>query len=352
MGSMLNDDIEVDQSGTVPIIGDTIAFFGNPGSELSSLLNILFGSTIFTPSNILAHGGLATQTHTVGYSIFTSNLLYGAGEKIKEGLKENLNYKAVFVFNPEGYSINDELSTINMILNSLNKDERRKLYYAIIYTKVSPVVKESWKKDGILAIQHKQQLLLQPKKYTILERLEEPIDNSPFKKTLKEFIKSFSPSTFPKKNIRDLNPVLYDKICAHYDKKVFQLEQEIINLKKILSSLDDNSIKLSYEESTMEIEHGVRVYGSIRYETTFRKIIPERKTIRELRVINRITHYNRFIIFRGTGIELPQRQELYKTEKLISTEDVEIHSEFTFEHFNKLYEIILIIFFYFLNCYQ
>ncbi|KAF2071364.1 hypothetical protein CYY_007323 [Polysphondylium violaceum] len=231
MGSILNDD--VDQPGTIPIIGDTIAFFGNPGSELSSLLNILFGSTIFTPPNILTHDGLATQTHTVGYSIFTYNLLYGAGEKIKEGLQENLNYKAVFVFNP-GSSVNDEISTVSMILKSLNEDERRKLDYAIIYTKVSPVVNEM-EENGILATHH-QQLLPQPKKHTILERLKEPIDNSPIKKTLKEFIKSFSPSTFPKKN-RDLNPDLYEKICARKDKKIFQLEQEIITLKKLYNNL-------------------------------------------------------------------------------------------------------------------
>ncbi|KAF2075157.1 hypothetical protein CYY_003547 [Polysphondylium violaceum] len=322
---------------------------GNAGRGKSTLLNILVESNVFHSS--ISTDGSGVTKHAQVYSIGNSKFIDSPGlndahdkrraaKEIKKCLQENINYKVVFVCNLESGRINDELTTVNIILNAIDMDKRN-LYYGIIYNNVSKGVKDLYEKNGALLDIHLRQLPVPPREYVILERLGELEEgdnvlssNQSFNYRLKKFIDSFSPTTFPKNSIKDIDPDTYDQIFTELEKRFYdyvqEKEEEIRILKQEVETKLNQSIKSIFEEYKQEVEKGIKKDGVVRYETTFRKVIPERITVQQKRVVDQTTYYKRLKIIKcNDTIEYTAWAEYNKMETEISIEDVEIHSEFS-----------------------
>lgn len=343
------DSMDQEKPGVAPIgIGDTIGFFGNAGKGKSTLLNILANNNVFK-SSISLNGKGVTQEHKV-YNIGNSTLIDSPGlndpidkqkaaDEIKKSLRENINYKVIFVCGLESGRLNEDLTTINIILNAIDID-KKKLHYGIIYNNVTKRVKDIYEASGELIRIHMNQLPVPPKQYIILEKLIELEDNEDvlstnesFNNRLKEFINTFSPSTFPQNSIRDINPEMYDEISQKLEERFHKLLQEKDEEMALLRAEFENklkdSIKSIEEEFKQEVTKNIEKDGVTKNETSFRKMLPEKITTQEKKTFDQVTYFKRLVITKYNGEVIETKWAEYnKSEIETSTVNIETHSEF------------------------
>jgi len=184
------------------------------------------------------------------------------------------------------------------------------------------------------------QLPVPPKQYIILEKLIELEDNEDvlstnesFNNRLKEFINTFSPSTFPQNSIRDINPEMYDEISQKLEERFHKLLQEKDEEMALLRAEFENklkdSIKSIEEEFKQEVTKNIEKDGVTKNETSFRKMLPEKITTQEKKTFDQVTYFKRLVITKYNGEVIETKWAEYnKSEIETSTVNIETHSEF------------------------
>jgi predicted GTPase len=137
---------------------EIVVFCGNPGVGKSSLCNSIFQLPRFTSGISIGHGLTTGKQEyicdgrkymdTPGLSDI--DLRRQAGAAIEQALKENNNYKIIFVATLEAGRIKpDDLVTINTVCDAINAP----FNYGIIFNKVTKAVMRELEKSGEITAQ-------------------------------------------------------------------------------------------------------------------------------------------------------------------------------------------------------
>jgi Leucine-rich repeat (LRR) protein len=239
---------------------EIIVFCGNPGVGKSSLCNSIFQKKAFE-SGISIGTGLTQKKQEYIYEnrkyidtpgLSDVNLRKQAAEEIEKALKENNNYKIIFVATLEAGRIkSDDLVTINTVCEAIKVP----FEYGIIFNKVTnPVIKKINETglESYLTPLHKQPLstLIIKKDGDMHDADNEYLSsNSENRTKLLSFISSL------KANIILANHVKHIDVGA-YQKQVQEMEIKLKELTELLIKVKEERIvnqKLS-EQQIIEFE--------------------------------------------------------------------------------------------------
>jgi len=288
-------------------INEIILFCGNPGVGKSTLCNSIFQKVVFQ-SGVSVGGGMTInkQEHIYAGRLYIDTpglddvqLKEKAAEEIEKSLKQNNNYKIVFVATLEAGRIKPaDLVTINTVCEAIKTD----FEYGIIFNKVTQQSMNKIKQinqEGLLV--HLATLKKKPSSTIILMKdgNMEDEDNVLFDEKNRKIVLDFI-SNLKANNILDTQVEEVD--VRDYQKKIEELEaqykKEIAALNSQLqaSSEQINSLKLEQEKAQKKL-----------HETTGKmKQIEEahQKSIQEMKEKQR-------------GAQLKHQQEIEKTKQLI-----------------------------------
>jgi Leucine-rich repeat (LRR) protein/GTP-binding protein EngB required for normal cell division len=222
---------------------EIIVFCGNPGVGKSSLCNSIFQKKAFE-SGISIGTGLTQKKQEYIYEnrkyidtpgLSDVNLRKQAAEEIEKALKENNNYKIIFVATLEAGRIkSDDLVTINTVCEAIKVP----FEYGIIFNKVTnPVIKKISETglESYLTPLHKQPLS------TIIIKFEGEMQdadneylsaNSENRTKLLSFISSLKSNMILANNVQHIDVEAYQKQVQEMEVKLKELSELLIKVKE------------------------------------------------------------------------------------------------------------------------
>ncbi|MHB9147258.1 MAG: GTPase domain-containing protein [Candidatus Amoebophilus sp.] len=209
---------------------EVIMFCGNPGVGKSTLCNSIFGRRIFE-SGVSIRTGMTTKKQEYLYEgklyidtpgLADSNTRTEAGKEIEEALKQNGNYKVVFVITLKAGRLKPEdIDTINTVGETIKVP----FEYGLVINKISEGVRNQISQKGLSS--YLESFKKRPYATVILSMDEEIEDednkyfemNSQNRQSLINFLDQLRSNQIRSSDIESLD-------TADYKIKAFQMEQE------------------------------------------------------------------------------------------------------------------------------
>jgi GTP-binding protein EngB required for normal cell division len=225
---------------------EVVLFCGNPGVGKSTLCNSIFQKGVFeSGANIGVGLTKAKQAHiyenrkyidTPGLADIAS--MEQAAQEIEKALKENNNYKIIFVATLESARIKaEDIVSINKVCASIKAD----FEYGIIFNKVSnPVIKLLEEENQAKMKKYLATLCKQPASIIVLKKARTIADknnmffsaDSENRKDVLDFIARLQANMIPAHQVRPIDVTDYKKESEKMEKELFDLRKEIDGNKR------------------------------------------------------------------------------------------------------------------------
>ncbi len=231
---------------------EVILFCGNPGAGKSSLFNSIFQKNVFKSGVSIGIGMTQIKQayiHENRKYIDTPGLSdpylrKQAAEEIEKALKENNNYKIVFVATLEAGRIKpDDLVTINKVCEAIQVN----FEYGIVFNKVTKPVLEAIKEEGGLE-GYLAELSRKPSSILIIEKVldMEDTDNvylpssSEQLANLESFISNLKAYKIPDNKVQAID-------VTNYKEKVREMEMLLSKKKEELNKMNEEISEMEEE---------------------------------------------------------------------------------------------------------
>ncbi|MHB9147326.1 MAG: GTPase [Candidatus Amoebophilus sp.] len=235
-----------------------IMFCGNPGVGKSTLCNSVFGRPVFESGMSLGRGlTKAKQQHmyqgnlyvdTPGLDDATSRT--EAAREIEAGLKQNNDYKIVFVaVLEEGRIRGSDLATIDTICKAI----KTPFEYGLIFNKVSKEELEMIEEAKLSKeelYQFLAPLYLKPSKTIILthekhvkKKRNTPFEDGPNKEKLLKFIDDLNPKRIKTSDVKPLNTRSFEEMQAKFEDAIKSLTKQLESQRDRINELEDERNK-------------------------------------------------------------------------------------------------------------